>query len=107
TTVVQILKPDYTPRPASALDGTSKAWARILKRAGITQRTTIHDVRRTYCTQLIERGVPLPIVSAIMGHRTMATTQKHYAHASDKAVAAATLNSMAALLADVEKAKGA
>lgn len=102
TSVMRILSPAFVQRGLTPFGGASKAWVRITERAGI-KHATIHDIRRSFCTSMIERGVPLPIVSAAMGHRSMSTTQRHYAFASDKAVADATRNSMAGLMADVAK----
>jgi integrase len=104
TSIMRVLKPEYVPSPVSCFDGAGAAWTRIKKRAGIVQRTTIHDLRRTFCTTLIEKGVSLPIVAAAMGHRSMETTARHYAIASDKAVAVATATGIGALLAEVAKA---
>jgi integrase len=103
TTVMSILSPDYACRPHAPFEGANRIWKRILKRAGITQHTVIHDVRRSFCTFMIERGIPLPIVSAAMGHRSTQTTAKHYAFASDKTIADATGGMLAGLLADVAK----
>ena len=101
TAVMHMLSTTYVQRDATAFSGATKAWARITKRAKIAH-ATIHDIRRSFCTSMIERGVPLPIVAAAMGHRSMGTTQRHYAFASDKAVADATRTSMAGLLSDVK-----
>jgi integrase len=102
TAIMHILSPTFVQRGVTPFGGATKAWRRIIGRAGI-KHATIHDIRRSFCTSLIERGVPLPIVAAAMGHRSIGTTQKHYAFASDKAVANATRDSMAGLLADVAK----
>jgi integrase len=104
TAIMHILSPLFVQRGITPFGGATKAWTRIVARAGIPH-TTIHDIRRSFCTSLIERGIPLPIVAAALGHRSIGTTQKHYAFASDKAVAEATRASMAALLADVTKAQ--
>jgi len=106
TAIMHILSPRFVQRGVTAFGGASKAWRRLVDRAGIPH-ATIHDVRRSFCTALIERGVPLPIVAAAMGHRSIGTTQRHYAFASDKAVADATRASMAALLADVAQSQAA
>ena len=102
TAIMHILSPTFVQRGVTPFGGATKAWRRIIERAGI-KHTTIHDIRRSFCTSLIERGVPLPIVAAAMGHRSIGTTQRHYAFASDKAVADATRDSMAGLLADVAR----
>lgn len=97
TAIMHMLSPKFIPREASAFNGAGRAWTRIIERAGI-RHATIHDVRRTFCTNMIEAGIPLPIVSAAMGHKSTQTTAKHYSFASDKAVAKATRETMAAIL---------
>jgi integrase len=105
TAVCAMLSPNFKPpAEASFFTGAGYAWRRILERAGITQRTTIHDIRRSVCTAMIENGTPLPVVSAIMGHRSMATTERHYAHARQSTVAAAMTAGVAAMLAEAVKA---
>lgn len=46
---------------------------------------TPHDIRRSFGSKLISRGVSLDIVSSMMGHKSSATTQKYYAHVDDDA----------------------
>ena len=100
SSVVRILEPTFAARPMSPFGGIRKAWIRVLKRAGVPH-ASIHDIRRTFCTNLLEAGVPLPIVASAMGHADVKTTARHYAFASDKAVATAT--SMAALMGAIDK----
>jgi integrase len=50
-----------------------------MARAGITERTTVHDLRRTYISSLLESGAPMPHVMALAGHKSMETTLRHYA----------------------------
>jgi integrase len=85
-------------------DGALKAWRRIVKTAGITQRTTIHDLRRTFCIRPIENGVQLPHVAAAMGHKTMATTHRHYAIARQDKVRESVLAGGGGMLAAAAKA---
>jgi integrase len=104
SSVCRIASPDFQTLPPGAFDGAPKAWRRILKAAGITQRTTIHDLRRTFCTSLIENGVQLPHVAAAMGHKTMATTQRHYAIARQDKVRDSVVAGVAGMLAAAAKA---
>jgi site-specific recombinase XerD len=39
-----------------------------------------HAFRHFFATQLLLRGIPIIKVSILMGHSTISTTQKHYAH---------------------------
>jgi len=48
-------------------------------RAGVEGRT-FHDLRRTAGTFLVNAGVPIEIVSAILGHAEVAVTLRSYAH---------------------------
>lgn len=101
--VLRAKREDFKVQPPKPFNGMKDAWERIMGRTGIATRTTLHDVRRTFCTNLIEAGVPLPVVSAAMGHKSMATTQKHYAHARSENVAAAVGAGVAAMMAGARK----
>lgn len=57
-------------------------WDRIAKDAGI-EDAHIHDLRRTFGARLIMAGVKMQVVSRLLNHKNMATTQKHYAKLSN------------------------
>ena len=48
----------------------------------------LHDVRHTYVSQAVMKGVPLPVVARLLGHRHVLMTMR-YAHIGDREVAAA------------------
>ncbi|HVS73677.1 MAG TPA: site-specific integrase [Phycisphaerae bacterium] len=104
SSVCRIASPGFQPQPPRPFDGAPTAWKRILAAAGVTQRTTIHDLRRTFCTNLIENGVQLPHVAAAMGHKTLATTQKHYAIAREEKVRESVTAGVAGMLAAAARA---
>jgi Site-specific recombinase XerD len=60
-----------------------RAWKRYCAEAGID--CTIHQLRHSYATDLINRGVRVEIVSKILGHKNLQTTQR-YAAVSDHSV---------------------
>ncbi|MDM0103739.1 tyrosine-type recombinase/integrase [Variovorax sp. J22R24] len=62
-------------------------WKAILKEAGVSDDITIHDLRRTFGSRLLEQETPMEVVSKLMGHRNVATTAKHYAFVTDEAAA--------------------
>lgn len=68
------------------------AYARFImarKAAGLNS-VRFHDLRHTYATKLVQRGVPLYEVSKLLGHRTLKMTMRysHYAVGNlDQAVA--------------------
>jgi len=58
--------------------GIQKPWQRIRALAGLSD-VRIHDLRHAFASTAVSEGASLYIVSAILGHRNMATTQR-YAH---------------------------
>lgn len=45
---------------------------------------TLHTLRHTYATLLIQQGLPLTGIQNLLGHRSLATTVKHYLHVTDE-----------------------
>ncbi|MDM0018171.1 tyrosine-type recombinase/integrase [Variovorax saccharolyticus] len=64
----------------------SFAFAKVLAKAGITAHTTIHDLRRSFGSVLVNGGVPITVVAKMLGHKNAATTMRHYAVVSDEAI---------------------
>jgi integrase len=60
------------------------AWKTALRKAGVDQSFRIHDLRHTFASRLVSRGVPLYDVSKLLGHRSMNMTLR-YAHLSPEA----------------------
>jgi integrase len=70
------------------VDGFSKHFARVAERAGVPD-ITFHDLRRHVGTLLINEGERLEVVSKLLGHSTVAVTQRSYAHLATDATRAA------------------
>lgn len=51
--------------------------ARYAARAGIEKRVHAHGFRHTLASELVEEGVPLPIVQKALGHVDMSTTARY------------------------------
>lgn len=51
----------------------------IIRKAGI-KRIRIHDLRHSHASYLINRNVPIKIISARLGHDNVETTLRTYAH---------------------------
>ena len=49
-----------------------------MKRAGL-QDLRLHDLRHTYASRLVQRGVPLLTLSQLLGHSTIKMTMR-YSH---------------------------
>lgn len=60
----------------SALSARGVQWAmkETLKRSGITKEATIHTLRHSYATHLLEYGMDIDTVSKLLGHAHLTTT---------------------------------
>ena len=60
----------------SALSTRGVQWAmkETLKRSGITKEATLHSLRHSYATHLLEYGMDIDTVSKLLGHAHLTTT---------------------------------
>jgi integrase len=58
-----------------------KAWASLCKAAGIAG-LRVHDLRHSFASQLVSSGASLPLIGALLGHSSPATTHR-YSHLFD------------------------
>ncbi|MEZ5229984.1 MAG: tyrosine-type recombinase/integrase [Acidimicrobiales bacterium] len=57
----------------------SSRWRKVRMRAEAVD-VRFHDLRHFYATELLDDGTPEATVSAMLGHESIATLQKVYAH---------------------------
>ncbi len=62
-------------------------WPRVRERAGLAG-VRLHDLRHSYASQAVMKGIPLPVVARLLGH-SRSTMTLRYAHVADKDVEAA------------------
>jgi integrase/recombinase XerD len=66
--------------PAGGVDGVvgatsvQKAMKLAVAQCGIKKKASVHTLRHSYATHLLERGVQLPIIQKLLGHRSPRTT---------------------------------
>jgi integrase len=68
----------YGKVPGKPLAEIKTAWKTILKRAGI-KNFRLHDLRHSFASFALKKGVDLYTVSKLLGHKNIATTTR-YAH---------------------------
>lgn len=64
-----------TPDCHWSVNGFTNCFKRHLQTCGLENRkVTPHTIRHSFATQLVRRGVPLPVVKALLGHSDIKTT---------------------------------
>ncbi len=59
-------------------------WYRIRREAGI-EDCRLHDLRHTHASQVVMSGIPVPVVSRLLGHSNVEMTMR-YAHLGDREI---------------------
>jgi len=81
----------------AAKNFTSKLFPKVVQELGLNDgvsdrrnRVVFHTLRHTYATWLAQKGVPLHTLAGLLGHKTIAMTQR-YAHHDPKGLKAAAM----------------
>lgn len=76
-----------------------KTFGAVLEEQGIDKRASIHTLRHSYATHLLEAGITLKTIQKILGHRSLKTTSVylHVTHENDERLLA-TLDRLMAKL---------
>jgi integrase len=81
----------------------SRSWIVARKYAGLDD-VRLHDLRHSFASLAIGRGVSLPMIGKLLGHRRITTTQR-YAHLARDAAATVNDELGAAMQAAIEKGR--
>jgi integrase len=81
-----------------------KAWARLLKSAGVQKHASLHDVRRTLGSRLAMSGVTGQTIGSVLGHLSPQSL-KAYVHLDTSAGSAAIDNLFYSIITPPSKSK--
>ena len=72
----RVLFPGYRGTHLSARQ-ISRLFKEAAKEAGITKPVTLHTLRHSFATHLLERGVDIRVIQALLGHSKLTTTARY------------------------------
>ena len=73
--------------PGKPLGNDLPLWRQVRDLAGL-EGVRLHDLRHSYASQAVMKGIPLPVVARLLGHRDVKMTMR-YVHVGDREVVAA------------------
>jgi integrase/recombinase XerD len=73
------------PKNRKPLSDTTlqKIFKTVLRESGIRKDASIHTLRHSYATHLLEKGITLRVIQELLGHQNPQTTAR-YTHMTDK-----------------------
>jgi integrase/recombinase XerD len=72
----RMLFPGYRGKHLSARQ-ISRLFLETAREVGITKRVTLHTLRHSFATHLLERGVDIRVIQALLGHSKLTTTARY------------------------------
>ncbi len=72
----RVLFPGYRGKHLSARQ-ISRLFKQTAQEAGITKPVTLHTLRHSFATHLLERGVDIRVIQALLGHSKLTTTARY------------------------------
>jgi integrase/recombinase XerD len=66
-------------KPDQPITGSNmqRRFGQLVKRVGLTKHCSLHTLRHSYATHLLEAGVDLLTLKTLLGHRTLETTTRY------------------------------
>lgn len=66
-------------KPGQPITGSNmqRRFGRLVKRVGLSKHCSLHTLRHSYATHLLEAGVDLLTLKTLLGHKTLETTTRY------------------------------
>jgi site-specific recombinase XerD len=80
------LFPGQNPKRHLTTNAIHRAFKKAVKKAGIKKKVSMHSLRHSFATHLLENGTNLRFVQALLGHASIRNTMR-YTHVSNAALA--------------------
>ncbi|MDR2542677.1 MAG: tyrosine-type recombinase/integrase [Treponema sp.] len=83
--IEKLLFPGQPPSRPLSIRSAQHIFEKAVRRAGITKKITIHGLRHTFATHLLESGTDIRYIQSLLGHANIRTTER-YTHVAKRSI---------------------
>jgi len=77
--------PGQSGRKHLSIRSAQHIFDKAVRNAGITKKISIHGLRHTFATHLLENGIDIRYIQSLLGHTSIRTTER-YTHVARQSV---------------------